>query len=417
MLLVIISVEIFGIFYSTYTNNPTGNQIILTPTISFNSPQNGAKVNDSTVVSATPQFGGFVKVRFTDVEDNKYYDDSTSPYTATWSQISQLAIAEGSTRTLKAASLDSNNNELVHAQITVTHQNNPDSPANVVTQSGNSVANLSWAAPVYTGNAASITCYKVFRSTSANPSSNNANLISSADATTCKDTDPTGTTYNDTTVSNGAAYFYSVKSAGVNRCVSVLCSQTYIFSSGSSDAQASPSSTTTTSSSTTTTSTPSSSTTTSRPSTTASSSTTTTTITQTSGQDIQAATTTLPPTTTTTWAVTEAEAFAAIESANKTIISVAGQKDVTNALKLYSSAVESYNAADYAAAKNLALQSVSAIKDIKKEEFPILFISIGIIIVVIAIIGIVYYLKTKNRPQTNVQTQPLAPQPAVNPST
>jgi len=401
-----------GLLFST--SGPTGLLTGIPPSVSITSPPNGIKINDSVTVSASA-FGGVSKVRFLDVEDNVYADDSTSPFSATWSQISQGRPSEKSTRTLKALSLDSNNNQVASAQITVTHQNNPDPPANVAMQSGNSVANLSWTAPVYTGNAISIICYKVFRSTSANPSSNNANLISSTDATICKDTDPTGTTYNDATVSNGATYFYSIKSVALNRCTGMLCSTTPIFSDGSSDAQASPSSTTTTSSPTA--SAPSSSTTTSQSSTTTlPPTTTTTTITQTSGQDIQAATTTLPPPTPTTWAVTEAEAFAAIESANKTIISVAGQKDVTNAMKLYSSAVESYNTADYAAAKNLALQSVSAIKDIKKEESPILFVSIGAILIIVVLVGIIYYMKTRKPPQTAVQTQPPAPQPSATPS-
>ena len=74
----------------------------------------------------------------------------------------------------------------------------PSQPQNLMATAGNSLVSLSWTAPSSNGGSA-ITGYKVYKSTS----SGTENLLTTIGNVT---------SYNDTTVTNGQAYFYKVSS-------------------------------------------------------------------------------------------------------------------------------------------------------------------------------------------------------------
>ncbi len=114
--------------------------------------------------------------------------------------------------------------------------------------------------------------------------------------------------------------------------------------------------------------------------------------------------------------ISASEALAAIQEANLAIQTSEGKKDVSAAKTLYSQAVEAYSKSNYENAKTLALQAKTAIKELTpKEEFPILYVSIAAIIILLLATGGVYIYLKKNQAKAP-EKKPEAP-PAETPST
>ena len=96
--------------------------------------------------------------------------------------------------------------------------------------------------------------------------------------------------------------------------------------------------------------------------------------------------------------VSDNEAYATILEANKTIVELQSTKNISEAMKLYGQAVDAYNTGDYANAKTFALQAQSSITEFSlpaAQEIPILYVSIGGIVLLVAIVGIAFYLQKK----------------------
>ncbi len=179
----------------------------------------------------------------------------------------------------------------------------------------------------------------------------------------------------------------------------------------------------TTSSSTTTSSGSTSSSITMPPTTSAGSTSSSSTTTKTGGTTTTtragATTTTSLGTTTTTTiveliAVSDQEAYATISETNKTIVELQATKNISEALKLYGLAVDAYNTGDYANAKTLALQAQSSITELSlpaPAEIPILYVSIGGIVLLVAIVGIAFYLQKQKKAGMKTSTAP-----AINPA-
>ncbi len=168
----------------------------------------------------------------------------------------------------------------------------------------------------------------------------------------------------------------------------------------------------------------SSSSTTTPPTTSAGATTTTTggstTTTSSSGAATSPTTTTLSGETATTEpevqmekSVSEHDALSAIEEANTTIYSSSSSKNVSDALSLYSKAIDSYNNQDYFNAKAFALQAKLSIKDYEgqkpSDSGNILFISIGAIVLLALIAGVAYYFVKMKPKGASGQPKPSAP--------
>ncbi len=117
-------------------------------------------------------------------------------------------------------------------------------------------------------------------------------------------------------------------------------------------------------------------------------------------------TTTTPPPAIVSVATTsgaQQEALSAILEANKTIYENQGKKDVVGALKLYSDSIKAYNVAEYISAKNLALQSKSAIKEFTTATTKpsaagpdVVWISVGVVLLVL-IAGAAIFIYMQNK--------------------
>lgn len=284
-----------------------------------------------------------------------------------------------------------------------TTYSEPSAPTGLIATAGDGNVTLTWNA--VTANPA-VSKYNIYRSATPNGQGGTPVIAS-----------PAGTSYTDTGRTNGQAYYYIISAVNV-------WSAADHEGSTSTEASATPTapSTTTTSAGTTTTggsttttsgattTTSNGTTTTGGTSTTATGATTTTGLTTITGATTTTANTCSVPngngiyggglctvsscnsgyyncdennvngceaispcagattttsagaTTTTAAPATAEEAFAAIQSANNTIIENQGKKDVSTALNLFARAIDSYNSADYNSARSLAMQASDSVK-------------------------------------------------------
>src|SRR5713226_4212670 len=109
-------------------------------------------------------------------------------------------VSNGTTYFYKVAAVNSVGPGPLSNEASATPATVPSAPQNLVASAGNGSVSLSWTAPASNGGAA-VTSYNVLRSTSSGAESSLSNGV-------------VGTTFTDSTVSNGTTYFYKV--AAVN---------------------------------------------------------------------------------------------------------------------------------------------------------------------------------------------------------
>src|SRR5216684_4089922 len=109
-------------------------------------------------------------------------------------------VSNGTTYFYKVAAVNSVGPGPLSNEASATPATVPSAPQNLVASAGNGSVSLSWTAPASNGGAA-VTSYNVLRSTSSGAESSLSSGV-------------VGTTFTDSTVSNGTTYFYKV--AAVN---------------------------------------------------------------------------------------------------------------------------------------------------------------------------------------------------------